>query len=324
MTLELFTPQVPLKQLHPNFIRVVAETDDSVRAVIRDWADGFVDRDGKFIGEFQRSFNSSWWELYLFAVVESLGIAVDFSYGAPDFVAPEVHVAIEAVIASHAQGMTPEWEKTIRDLTQADAISARYIEAMVRLSNSLDAKVHRYRDRYAALPHMSDKAYVIAIHNFGTPDAHQLGDVAMQRLLYDVWEEGSFLKDGRVPLPTGLFLDDRLKEVSAVLYSSLATFGKARALSESEGQFVFHAIRIRNNVEPIRIGAPKRDYSESLRDGLRLFHNPYAARPLQDGLFGVEDVRQFWWRDDELETTCHSQGDLCMRQVHHVILRDGE
>lgn len=321
MTLDLFTPMVPAEARHPNFTRVISEADDSVRAVVREWAEGFVDRDGKFVEEFQRTFNSSWWELYLHSVLKSLGVRVDFTFDAPDFVCPDANIAIEATIASHSQGSRPEWEKTIDDLTREDAIAGRYLDTLARLSNSLDAKVKRYRDRYATLPHMANKAYIIAIHNFGTPDAHQLGDVAMQRLLYDVWEESHFLKDGRTPLPTGLFLDDRYKDVSAVIFSSLATFGKARALSNSKGSFVFQAIRIRNNVEPIQIGALLADYRESLRDGLRLFHNPHALHPVSDNLFSKDDVRQFRLVEGHLESTCHPDGDLCMRQVVNVIQR---
>ncbi len=321
MSLDLFTPIVPENRLHPNFTRLIGETDDGIRAVLRDWADGFVDRDGKFVDEFQRTFNSSWWELYLHAVLKSLGIRIDFSFDAPDFVAPDQNLAIEAVISAHGQGMTPEWEKTIRDLTNTGEIGARYLENLVRLSNSIDSKVRRYRERYSGLSHMRGKAYVIAIHNFATPDAHQLGDVAMQRLLYDVWEEGEFLKDGRIPLPTGLFLDERMSEVSGILFSSLATYGKARALADCEGIFVFQAIRIRNNVEAITIGARKSDYRESLRDGLRLFHNPHAAIPLPDGLFAPDDIREFRLVDDEIWTSCHPDGDLCMRQVHAINVR---
>jgi hypothetical protein len=163
---------------------------------------------------------------------------------------------------------------------------------------------------------MAGLPYVIAVANFGTPDSFQLGDVAMQRLIYDVWEEERFLKGGKVSLPTGLFRNEALADVSAVMYSSVATFGKARALSKSKGQFLFQAIRIRNNIEPIVIGASKEDYKESLCDGLRIFHNPFATRPLKPELFAIPDIRQFMiGADGEVSTTCHPDGDLCMRQV---------
>lgn len=323
MPLDLFTPIVPPKQRHPNFNQILSKHAAAVRTVINDWAENFIDRDGKFVDEFQRSFNSSFWELYLFAVLKSLDIQVDFSRKAPDFVCPKAGLAIEAVIAGQARGGNPEGERTLDDLMKLD-ISNRYLETLARLSNALDAKVRKYRESYAKLPHMDGLSYVIAIHNFGTPDAHQLGDVAMQRLLYDVWEEESFLKDGRVSLPTGLFLNDQMADVSAVLFSSLATFGKARALSNSNGQIVIQAFRIRNNIEPIHIVAPLKDYRESLRDGLRLFHNPFAARPLPTSSFAVDDVREFMLTEHgELVTTCNPQGDLCIRQIMNLV-REGD
>lgn len=323
MALDLFTPIVSVERWHPNFARVMAERGDAVRNVISGWAEGFVDRDGKFVDEFQRTFNSSFWELYLYAALRSLGIEPDMRFDAPDFVCPDAGLAIEAVIAGHALGAKPEWEKTMADLTHLD-VHARYIATLARLSSALDSKARLYRERYSRLPHMEGLAYVIAIHNFATPDAHQLGDVAMQRLLYDVWDEGQFMKNDTIPLPTGLFLDDRLADVSAVIFSSVATFGKARVLSESQGTIVVHAVRIRDNLEPIRIAQPLSEYNESLRDGLRVFHNPFAKRPLGEALFEPDDVREFRLGPDrELWTTCHPDGDLCMRQIMNLTW-DGE
>lgn len=318
MAVDLFTPIVPIENWHPNFARVMAERGNAVRDVISAWAEDFVDRDGKFVVEFQRTFNSSFWELYLYAALRSLGIEPDMRFDAPDFVCPDAGLAIEAVIAGHALGAKPEWERTMADLTHLD-VNARYIATLARLSTALDAKVRLYRERYSRLPHMEGLAYVIAIHNFATPDAHQLGDVAMQRLLYDVWEEGQFMKNDTVPLPTGLFLDNRFAEVSAVIFSSVATFGKARVLSDTQGEIVVQAVRIRGNIEPIRIVSKLGDYEESLRDGLRVFHNPNAARPLHEALFEPDDVREFRLAPDrELWTTCHPDGDLCMRQIWNL------
>jgi len=67
-----------------------------VRAVLTQWAEGFDDRDGKFVREFQTTYNSSFWELYLFAVLKHLGIEVDLSFKAPDFVSAYHPIAIEA------------------------------------------------------------------------------------------------------------------------------------------------------------------------------------------------------------------------------------
>ncbi|MGF6176264.1 hypothetical protein [Ensifer sp. 4252] len=313
--MDLFTPVVSAPRQHPNFTNLLSDTDWDIREVLSEWAEGFVDRDGKFVQEFQLTFNSCWWELYLFAVLKSLGIEVDFSHDAPDFVASNAPLVIEAVISSHAQGAKPEWLRTISDITGGQDIEQRYTETLARLYNSLDAKRRLYQSRYSGLPHVKGKAYVIAVHNFSTPDSFQLGDVAMQRLLYDFDGRQSFLKNGEVSLPLGIFDRDEFTSVSAVIYSSLATYGKVRALGKSTADFVFQAARIRNNWELIPISANKNDYKESLRDGLRVFHNPRADVPLPLNMFDVPDVREFRIFDGEIHTSCHPDGDLCMRQV---------
>jgi hypothetical protein len=320
--MDLFTPLVPPDRLHPNFNRLMSDTDWDVREVLADWADGFIDRDNKFVREFQTTFNSSWWELYLYAVFKSLGIQTDFSFDAPDFVAQDIPMVVEAVISSHAENSTPEWLKSVSDLTGGGHIEQRYTETLARLYNSLDAKRRLYDRRYSVLPHVQGKSFVIALHNFSTPDSFQLGDVAMQRLLYDFEERKTFLKNDSVPLPLGIFNRPEFTCVSAVMYSSVATYGKVRALGRSTEHFVFQATRIRNNWELIPIATNKPDYVESLRDGLRVFHNPNADAPLPFDLFEPSDIREFRVVDGEILTTCHPDGDLCMRQVTRIAPRD--
>ncbi|WFU14468.1 hypothetical protein [Bradyrhizobium sp. CB3481] len=102
MLLDLFTPVTTDDKLHPNFRRTLDPGAAGVRAVPNGWADGFEDRDSKFVREFRTTYNSFFWELYLFAVLNELDIAVDFSHTAPDFVTHGLPLAIEATIASHA------------------------------------------------------------------------------------------------------------------------------------------------------------------------------------------------------------------------------
>jgi hypothetical protein len=79
MSLDLFKPVVSEDKLHPNFRRTLDPGAAGVRAVLNGWADGFVDRDNKFVREFQTTYNSSFWELYLFAVLKRLSISLDIS-----------------------------------------------------------------------------------------------------------------------------------------------------------------------------------------------------------------------------------------------------
>src|SRR5215471_13863797 len=98
--MDLFTPIVPAEKLHPNFANVISMQNQHNLAVLQRWADDFVDRDAKFVHEFQTTFNSSFWELYLFALLKEIGCSVDFTFSAPDFVATSpTPFIVEATIA---------------------------------------------------------------------------------------------------------------------------------------------------------------------------------------------------------------------------------
>lgn len=106
-----------------------------------------------------------------------------------------------------------------------------------------------------------------------------------------------------------------------MLYSSLATFSKARALGNDTGDFEFTAVRIKNNFELIFIEKKKSEYKESLCDGLKLFVNPYAKHPIQIDDFNDIGIRTFILdKNGDLFISCHPDGDLCMRMARQPIL----
>src|SRR5690349_12411621 len=88
-TMDLFTPVVPEERWHPNFAAEMRRPNQWNRAVLDGWATGFVDRDRKFVREFQTTFNSCFWELYLNAVLRNRGCAIDAAVASPDFVISE-------------------------------------------------------------------------------------------------------------------------------------------------------------------------------------------------------------------------------------------
>ncbi len=316
--MDLFTPVVEEDRLHHNFLATIKPNAVGVREVLAGWSDGFVDRDGKFAVEFQTTYNSAFWELYLFAVLKHLGIKINFSYDAPDFVAADHPIAIEAAIASHAQDDIPEWEKTLAGVTDMN-VEAAQLQSTIRLSNALMGKSDAFKKRYAALPFMAGRSYVVAIANYGRQDFNILGDAAMRRLLYDPEDRKQVLKANGSPVPLGLFNSGQFAHIGAVLFSSVATFGKTRALGKHEGEFVFNAVRIRNDIEPTRIIARNSDYKEALTDGLKLYINPFAEVPVDVGLFDDPGIwRYVAQRDGSYVVRGHPDGDLCMRMVHAI------
>ena len=102
--MRLFEPIVAESLQHPNFRNIMKIRNGFNLDVINDWAKGFVDRDGKFVMEFQTTFDSCFWELYLFSVLKKYEMQVDFSKESPDFCIPQLGLNIEATVASHSYG----------------------------------------------------------------------------------------------------------------------------------------------------------------------------------------------------------------------------
>jgi hypothetical protein len=70
--MDLFTPVVGEEAQHPYFRSIWKQANGFNCDVLNEWARGFKNRDGKFVKEFQTTFDSSFWELYLFAVIEAV------------------------------------------------------------------------------------------------------------------------------------------------------------------------------------------------------------------------------------------------------------
>ena len=170
--MDLFTPVVPEERQHPNFRMPNSSPAlwPGGRAVLEDWAEGFRDRDGKFVKEFQTTYNSSFWELYLFAAFKELGCKADLSHASPDFVlgSPAGEFIAEATIASHADGhalMERHDLEAVFDVDEEEVLTL----AAIRLANAITAKHQKYQRSYAALPHVAGKPYVICVVPFEQP-----------------------------------------------------------------------------------------------------------------------------------------------------------
>lgn len=113
MSLDLWTPRFDDDRLHPNFRTILSHGSPESREVITEWSAGFSDRDGKFVDEFQLTFDSSFWELYLNASFGALGFERRFDHATPDFELNRsgATTIAEAAIASNAGGYRPEWDK---------------------------------------------------------------------------------------------------------------------------------------------------------------------------------------------------------------------
>ena len=311
--MDLFSPVTEIEKLHKNFLNVIAEPEDYARKVLSNWAEGFVDRDGKFVKEFQTSFNSSFWELYIFACLKELGFSVNFSFERPDFVVnnEEISFCIEASIASSAADTPDEWEANFSPLTLMNLDKKEIIDfATIRLSNTLTAKYKKFSNSYNQLDQVKEKPFVIGIAPFEQPFSYLQNEQAISRVLYGfdkfIYKEfperneriilgqeyiDSITKPNGSEIPLGYFVNGMMNELSAVIFSNTATFGKVRALSDDPGDIFFESIRYNEfGLKPIHSILPKKEYRENVFDGLHIFHNPFANHPISWKYFNRDEI----------------------------------
>jgi hypothetical protein len=333
--MQLFRPIVDEDQQHANFRSLLLSGNGYTFDVLQDWARGFVDRDGKFVHEFQSTFNSSFWELYVFAVLKKYGLAVDFSKARPYFYIPHHNFNIEATIASNAQGGEPENVLRNMELIPKD-LNEFNRKCILRLANSLTGKHRKYLESYATLEHVRDRPFVVAVTNFDQPfsfmaaqrpiEAVVLGHyVDEERYIQTGRPKGGLdgedlervFKDGGSPVELGLFRSPAYKEISAVMFNGCATIGEVRAVCADPSDAIeFTALRLNpKSDQPHVIQQPKRLYQESLVDGLRIYHNPFATHPLNPAIFRHPSVFQIYHDDRDEIRVEQREGLLLYRSV---------
>lgn len=313
--MDLFVPVVDPSKFHPAYARVLAQENRFNEAVLEKWADGFEDRDGKFVKEFQTSFDSSFWELYLHAVLKELGCEVYFSHARPDFcVASPFEFSIEATVALHAQGgepasaaYAPQIPIDLREFNR---------QAILRLANSISGKIRKYTESYSELDHVRGKPFVLAVAPFDRPGFGLQVNRAIEAFLFghyvdesggtleelirngpDVFQMASVQKTLKAEVGMGIFLDDSHSHISAVIFSNCATWSKVSALSEDPNpSVVFNTIHYNpHDTRPLSSRHLRADHEEHLLDGLRIYHNPFANEPLEKDLFSDERIFQAYY-----------------------------
>lgn len=313
--LDILNPVVPEEKLHPNFKSLLRNPyHHETLLTIQEWTQGFVDRDRKIVKEFQTTFNSAFWEFYLNAVFLQLGFSIDYTKSRPDFILTKDSYCFtaEAAIASHPFGSQPEW---IRDLSQVE-ITEKYLYelnqlAMIRIANSIYTKWEKFCKEYTTLSHVQNKPFIICIAPFEQPFFYAQGSRAIQSVLYKfdkplfvpnfigginiIGEQyiDKVIKGNGTDLELGFFTNDKMKDVSAIIFTNTATITKVQALkSYKYPNTVFSAIRYNEHKFsfPHVIVKQGETYHESLTDGLHIFINPFAKNKLNLNLFSCLDI----------------------------------
>lgn len=336
--MKLFEPLIEESRQHPNFRRMLQSGNVYNYDVLQEWARGFEDRDGKFVKEFQTTFDSCFWELYLHAALKKYGLTVDFSVSRPDFYVRNPDFCIEAAVASNAIGDVPEHDRIMAEVPEDLKEFNR--RSIIRISNTFLAKHRKYVESYQFLEHVRSKPFVLAVVNVDQPFSFLAIQRPMEAVLFGSYvDEEKYLASGRTgelraeelplvlkdngsPIELGVFSTPAFKEISAVVFSGCANMGKVRALSADPSPgIVFAAFRqSMSSVEPQKVVAQKHHYSESLLDGLRIYHNPFAEYPLDPAIFRRPEVMQWYVRNGQ-EVAEQRDGQLLFRTVISLVTK---
>lgn len=334
--MDLLTPLYDQDRLHPHFRTI---SDGRVgrhfqREELLRWLDGFPDRDNKFAREFQTTFNSSFWEIYLHAAFREYGFAFDWRYPAPDFLvsAGDTTFTVEATTANHSADATPEWGRPMTaDFYDSVDFNELNRVAIIRLANAFMSKSQIFSDKYLNHPHVKGRPFVLALAPFEQPGFNLQAYRAIEALLFDYYVDeaeylanpesfpdglvgkslGSVQKDNGAEIELGFFDCRRFSHISAVIFSNLATWGKVDAMCGNPDA-VISSIWSLPNGEMKRVVSRGNESAEKITDGLRVYHNPYATAPLPLEVFRREGVVQMW-ADPYARSLISEQADNCLQ-----------
>lgn len=340
--MDLFTPIFSEDRLHPHFKILQLNSSKAIRSTINSWAEGFVDRDEKLVEEFQTTFNSSFWELYLYQCFKEYGMQVDFSQASPDFTVKTLkgsHLNIEAVTANHAEKDEPEWasnEVLRKHLNKPRNEILEY--ASIRILNAIDFKYKKYLKSYGKESHVKGNPFILAIAPFEQPGFARQNNQAINRVLYgcdapkidgnDSNGKVTFSnikvdkvqKENGTELELGIFTSDKFKEISAVIFSTTATFSKALVQSDFTNNCTVSSRRYKcgdgwfGYIDQL---SEKRVYEETHLDGLHIYYNPFAEHPLsEEELDSYEVTHNVYNLETKTLESDHNDGSLVSRTTY--------
>lgn len=341
------------EKLHDKFKYLLNIGYSAERKLLESWIDRFVIKDGelKTINEFQKEFHSTFWELYLNEVIVKSGAKIHNKKSSPDFYITKdgVNVCIEAVTAGIGEDGMPESTRNMNDIYGENDHYSILDESIIRASNSITVKSEKYHTHYRNAE--KNKAHwelvetnpcVIALGDYAQVNYGQSFYYSLLALLYKAYFDpddetdlkilcedslgneykykDQHVKTDGVSLELGLFSNCKYKHISAIVYSCTLTLGKLNSLSENHEPFDKYIILNRDlgwtgELEIIRYSGSKSD--ESLCDGLFIFHNPFAEKPLPNNYLNGKGLTNIRFNNEEnlIEVICQDSQPLKRRRV---------
>ena len=189
--MDLFKTKLPQDKLHKSFKQI--STDPAyapVRDVIQSWGKGLLERSGeqkKFVNEFQTTFNSACWELYLNKLIIELGFSVDYTKASPDFCVSTLdgyRFNIEAVVSDRPK-ISAVKAKSFSEEEFRDHCT---IKLMGKLKDKKDIFTGSSGKKfpYSSLEHVRDMPFVIAIAPFDSDLSLTQNNEIINRVLFGI------------------------------------------------------------------------------------------------------------------------------------------
>lgn len=295
------------EKLHPKFLILKNQMIFGEQEIINSWIKGFIDRDNKIVKEFQTTFHSSFWEFYLNALFQEAGFSIDYSKNRPDFIITSpTPFYVEAVVSNiKKQGITEDqrsYDDILQNITPfylRDNFENQLYEAITRYSLSINEKKNKYEEKYSKLEYFDENLpFVIALSGYEQISYGNNFVFPLMALLYGrVYDhktntyhnKDSIIKPNtNSKISIGLFLKEEYSDISAIIFSCTVTLGKLTSLAISQGcNHPNGVITIRQDDEfpTYKIQEVSAENPEYLSDGVFIFHNPLAKKPLDKKLF---------------------------------------
>lgn len=336
-------PDVDDERLHPSF-KALRDTEglSPAKGIIAEVMPHYIDIDkGQFVKQFQTSgFNQRVWELYLFCFLNEELFERNGEYNRPDFYVEKMNniVGIEAVTVGQVENR--EKIPNIKDLEKfTEYMRIRFIRAL--------KKKLKHQSPYWLETHMTDIPFVLAIADFHfgaqikanlhevNPPSSSASRVALIECLYGYRLEALKDKHGyiyqnlvkiedensiRQSRDFGFFNEPNSDKISAIIFSSLGSIAKFNRMGKiagfgSKNVNITHLAEM-HNPDPTADEPLLRyskvlpgEYEEFWGDGINIYHNPYAEKPLELDLF--PNAAHHYLQDGQIVTYCSNSHTFC-------------
>lgn len=190
--MDLFSTKIATNKLSESFKHICKDPKLApVREVIQTWGRGLLQRSGektKFINEFQTTFNSALWELYLNEMFIRLGYSVDYTKDSPDF-----YVTTPSGYKFNVEAMVSDkpHKPPVGDIFSESKFkhqSTLKLLGKIKDKHDLFTDVKGKKFPYSTMEHVVGKPFVLALAPFDSDLSLTQNNTIINRVLFGIEE----------------------------------------------------------------------------------------------------------------------------------------